>query len=56
VLQLLAEGKGIKEVAFLLNVTTRTVAFHKYRITEVLGTRTNADLVRFAVRTHIMKN
>lgn len=56
VLQLLAEGKGMKEVAFLLNVTTRTVAFHKYRITEVLGTITNTDLVRFAVRTHIMKN
>lgn len=56
VLQLLAEGKGMKEVAFLLNMTTRTVAFHKYRIMEVLGTRTNAALVRFAVRTHIVNN
>jgi DNA-binding NarL/FixJ family response regulator len=56
VLQLLAEGKVMKEVGFILNMTTRTVAFHKYRIMEVLGTRTNADLVRYAVRTHIVKN
>lgn len=56
VLQLLAEGKAMKEVGFLLNMTTRTVAFHKYRIMEVLGTRTNADLFRFAVRTHMVKN
>jgi DNA-binding NarL/FixJ family response regulator len=56
VLQLLAEGKGMKEVGFLLNMTTRTVAFHKYRIMEVLGTRTNAALVRYAVRTHMVKN
>ena len=56
VLQLLAEGKVMKEVGFILNMTTRTVAFHKYRIMEVLGTRTNADLVRFAVRTHMVKN
>jgi DNA-binding NarL/FixJ family response regulator len=56
VLQLLAEGKVMKEVGFLLNMTTRTVAFHKYRIMELLGTRTNADLVRYAVRTHMVRN
>jgi len=56
VLQLLAEGKVMKEVGFLLNMTTRTVAFHKYRIMELLGTRTNADLVRYAVRAHMVKN
>src|SRR5262249_25890676 len=37
VLQLLAEGKMMKEVGGILNMTTRTVAFHKYRIMEVLG-------------------
>ena len=37
VLQLLAEGKCMKEVAGVLNITTRTVAFHKYRMMEVLS-------------------
>ncbi|HTT23282.1 MAG TPA: response regulator transcription factor [Candidatus Sulfotelmatobacter sp.] len=54
VLQLLAEGKCMKEVAALLNVTTRTVAFHKYRIMEVLNIRTNAELVQYAIRTHLI--
>lgn len=53
VLQLLAEGRGMKEVATILNMTTRTVAFHKYRIMEVLGTKNNADLVKFAVRNRM---
>jgi DNA-binding NarL/FixJ family response regulator len=46
VLQLLAEGKCMKEVAAVLNLTTRTVAFHKYRIMEVLNVRSNAELVQ----------
>jgi DNA-binding NarL/FixJ family response regulator len=54
VLQLLAEGKAMKEVSAVLNLTTRTVAFHKYRIMEVLGARSNAELVRYAVRTHMV--
>jgi DNA-binding NarL/FixJ family response regulator len=54
VLQLLAEGKCMKEVASVLNVTTRTVAFHKYRIMEVLNIRTNAELVQYAIRTHLI--
>lgn len=54
VLQLLAEGKVMKEVGSVLNMTTRTVAFHKYRIMEVLGAKSNADLVRYAVRTHMI--
>jgi DNA-binding NarL/FixJ family response regulator len=53
VLQLLAEGKGMKEVGGVLNVTTRTVAFHKYRIMSVLGVKNNADLVKYAVRHHL---
>lgn len=54
VLQLLAEGKCMKEVAAVLNVTTRTVAFHKYRIMEVLNVRTNAELVQYAIRNHLI--
>ncbi|HEY3618514.1 MAG TPA: response regulator transcription factor [Candidatus Sulfotelmatobacter sp.] len=54
VLQLLAEGKCMKEAAAVLNLTTRTVAFHKYRIMEVLNIRTNAELVQYAIRTHLI--
>jgi len=54
VLQLLAEGKCMKEVAAVLNLTTRTVAFHKYRIMEVLNIRTNAELVQYAIRNHLV--
>ncbi|HXY07241.1 MAG TPA: response regulator transcription factor [Terriglobales bacterium] len=54
VLQLLAEGKLMKEVGSILNMKTRTVAFHKYRIMEALGARTNADLVKYAVRNHMI--
>jgi DNA-binding NarL/FixJ family response regulator len=54
VLQLLAEGKVMKEVGNILNMTTRTVGWHKYRIMEVLGATNNAELVRYAVRNHIV--
>lgn len=54
VLQLLAEGKVMKEVGGILNMTTRTVAFHKYRIMEVLGAKSSAELVRYAVRNHMI--
>ncbi len=54
VLQLLAEGRSMKEVAFALEVTTRTVAFHKYRIMEGLNLKTNAELIQYAVRRHFV--
>jgi DNA-binding NarL/FixJ family response regulator len=54
VLQLLAEGKVMKEIAGILHMTTRTVAYHKYRIMEVLGANCNAELVKYAVRNHIV--
>ena len=50
VLQLLAEGKSMKEVATILNLSTRTVEFHKQRIMELLDLKTNADLIRYAVK------
>ena len=54
VLQLLAEGRVMKEVAYILNMKMRTVAYHKYRMMEVLGARSNADLVKYAVRNHVI--
>jgi len=54
VLQLLAEGKVMKEVGNILNMTTRTGVWHKYRIMEVLGATNNAELARYAVRNHIV--
>jgi len=48
VLQLLAEGHAVKEVAAVMNISPRTVEFHKYRIMENLNLRTHADLVKFA--------
>ena len=50
VLQLLAEGRSMKEVAFTLNVTPRTVAFHKYTMMEQLHLKTSAELIQYAVR------
>jgi DNA-binding NarL/FixJ family response regulator len=52
-LQLLAEGRTMKEVASILNVAVRTVAFHKYRIMEEFGLKTNSELVKLAIREHI---
>jgi DNA-binding NarL/FixJ family response regulator len=54
VLQLLAEGRSMKEVGAVLNLTTRTVAFHKYRMMEQLRVRSTAELVRFAVRQGVV--
>ncbi len=54
VLQLLAEGKSMKQVADILNVTPRTVAFHKYRMMGELGFGSTAELVQFAVREGIV--
>ena len=54
VVQLLAEGKSMKEVASVLKVTPRTVAFHKYRIMQDLGFKTNAALIQFAVKNRIV--
>jgi DNA-binding NarL/FixJ family response regulator len=55
VLQLLAEGRGMKEVADLLRVTARTVAFHKYTIMEQLSLKTSAELVQYALERGMLK-
>ncbi len=54
VLQLLAEGRTMKEAARILDVTPRTVAFHKYRMMERLHLKTNADLIQFAIREGVV--
>lgn len=54
VVQLLAEGKSMKEAADFLKVAPRTVAFHKYRIMEEQGLKTSADLVQFAIKNRIL--
>ena len=56
VVQLLAEGRSMKEVAEVLNVATRTVAFHKYRIMKVLHLRNGAELVQYAMKEHMLSS
>jgi DNA-binding NarL/FixJ family response regulator len=50
VLQLLAEGSTMKQVAAALNITPRTVAFHKYQIMEDLDIKTNSELIQYAMK------
>jgi DNA-binding NarL/FixJ family response regulator len=54
VLQLLAEGRSMKEVAAVLNVTPRTIAFHKYEMMRHLGVSSTAELIQYAVKHHIV--
>ena len=53
ILQLLSEGKSAKEIAVDLNISSRTVEFHKYRIMKMLGIESSAGLVRFAIQQGI---
>jgi DNA-binding NarL/FixJ family response regulator len=50
VLQLLAEGRSLGEIALSLHISYRTARFHKTRIREELGILTNAELVKYAVK------
>jgi DNA-binding NarL/FixJ family response regulator len=54
VLQLLVEGRTMKETGKSLHLTPRTVAFHKYKIMEEFGLKTNPDLVKFAIRERLI--
>jgi len=54
VLQLIAEGKSMKEIAYILELKPGTVAFHKYRIMEVLGVKSNAELIEYALKHHMI--
>ena len=50
VLQLLAEGRTLKEAAAVLDVSPRTIEFHKNNISEKTGLKTMAELARYAAR------
>jgi DNA-binding NarL/FixJ family response regulator len=54
VLQLLAEGRTMKEIANILKITARTVAFHKYSMMQELGIKTSAELIQFAIKKRIV--
>jgi DNA-binding NarL/FixJ family response regulator len=54
VIQLLAEGCSMKEVASILQITKRTVAAHKYAVMDLLQLKTNADLVQYAIKHRII--
>ena len=54
VLQLLAEGRSMKEAAFILNVSPRTVAFHKYTMMEHLHIKSTAELVQYALSSRLV--
>jgi len=54
VLQLLAEGHSMKSIARILQITPRTVAFHKYRIMEELKIKSNAELVQYAIKHRLI--
>ena len=53
VLQLVAEGKSMKEMAAILDVSVRTVEFHKTALIRYLGLRTTAELTRYALEQKI---
>ena len=54
VLQLLAEGKTMKEVAAIMGISKRTAEAHKYEIMRLLGVQTTASLIRYAVRVKLV--
>ena len=55
VLQLVAEGHGIKDIATILGISPKTVEYHKYRVMDELGIRTTAELTAYAIRHGIVE-
>src|SRR5262249_10942293 len=54
VLQLLAEGHSMKQVARKLKLSPRTIAYHKYGMMEELGLRSNAKLIQYAIQRELV--
>jgi len=50
VLQLVAEGRTMKEIASILDISTRTVEAHKYEMMQTLGVQTTAELIQYAIK------
>jgi len=55
ILRLLAEGLSAKQIAQKLDISQRTVEFHKYRMMETLGAKTSSDLIHFAIKHGIVE-
>ena len=56
VLQLLAEGRPMKEIADILKISDKTVMFHKYHIMESFNLQSNADLILFALKQNLISS
>ncbi|MGD9265561.1 MAG: response regulator transcription factor [Lysobacterales bacterium] len=54
VLQLLAEGNTMKEIAETLHITPRTVAFHKYQMMDQLNIKNNSELIQYAIKNGLL--
>jgi DNA-binding NarL/FixJ family response regulator len=54
ILQLFAEGRSTKEIAGDLDISTRTVEFHKYQMMETLGLHNSTELTHFAIKHGIV--
>lgn len=54
VLQLIGEGRTMKEIAATLNISPRTAESHKYDMMHALGCKTTADLIRHAVKLRLV--
>ena len=54
VLRLLADGHSAKEIAKALDISSRTVEFHKYKLMDSLGLKNSAELIQFAIKQGIV--
>jgi len=54
ILRLLADGRSAKEIAKVLDISSRTVEFHKYKVMEALGLKNSAELIQYAIRQGIV--
>jgi len=55
ILQLIAEGRAAKEIAYVLNISIKTVAFHRENIKRKLGLRTTAELTKYAIENGLIQ-
>lgn len=53
-LQLIAEGRASKEIAYIMSISAKTVAFHRDNLKRKLGLKTTAELTRYAVEQHLV--
>ena len=54
VLQLIAEGRTMREIASIMNISPRTAETHKYAMMEILGADTTASLIQYALRLKLV--